>query len=375
MRTNYQQIDAIDLFCGAGGLTKGLSNSKINVRAGVDNDVNCKFPYTTNNNAKFLLKSVKDINACELAEYYKKGNLKLLAGCAPCQTFSTYNSKADTTDSRWWLLLEFARLVNELNPEFVTMENVPGLVKQQVFDDFVNNLNTRGYFVNFGIVDCSEYGLPQQRKRLVLLASKFKEIKLLSNKDFDAKQTTVYDAIGHLPPLKHNDCNDNDILHQTAKLSQLNLKRIRASRPGGSWKDWAEELVADCHKRKSGKTYAGVYGRMCWDKPAPTMTTQFYGFGNGRFGHPEQDRAISLREGAIFQGFPEDYKFIDKDNPVKKTVIGRLIGNAVPVTLGEVIGQSFMQHIKEYNDEKKKKALTRKTGKNHQRISKRKKTI
>lgn len=135
------------------------------------------------------------------------------------------------------------------------------------------------------------------------------------------------------------------MLHAASKLSDLNLERIRASRPGGTWRDWPEHLVADCHRRETGRTYPGVYGRMEWDEPAPTLTTQFYGFGNGRFGHPEQDRAISLREGAILQGFPKSYSFLPDGAPVHFKTLGRMIGNAVPVTLGEVIGRSIAAHL------------------------------
>ena len=131
------------------------------------------------------------------------------------------------------------------------------------------------------------------------------------------------------------------------------MKRIEASRPGGTWRDWKATLVADCHKKISGKTYASVYGRMCWDEPAPTITTQFFGFGNGRFGHPEQNRAISLREGAILQSFPKNYMFTPPGEPIHKKSVGRLIGNAVPVQLGEVIGLSILEHVDAYARKKR----------------------
>lgn len=131
-------------------------------------------------------------------------------------------------------------------------------------------------------------------------------------------------------------------------MSEINLKRIRASKPGGTWRDWPKKLVADCHKEGSGKTYPSVYGRMEWNKPAPTMTTQCYGYGNGRFGHPEQDRAISLREAAVIQGFPRDYKFIERGASVEFRTLGRMIGNAVPVGLGQAIAKSIKAHLEEY---------------------------
>jgi DNA (cytosine-5)-methyltransferase 1 len=160
-----------------------------------------------------------------------------------------------------------------------------------------------------------------------------------------SKPKTVRQSINHLRPLSAGSAAPRDKLHISSGLSEKNLQRIRISKPGGTWRDWPEHLVADCHRAESGKTYPGVYARMEWDKPAPTMTTQCFGFGNGRFGHPEQDRAISLREAAILQSFPRNYKFIPKDGKVNFKVLGRLIGNAVPVDLGRAIARSINLHL------------------------------
>ncbi|OGP12480.1 MAG: DNA (cytosine-5-)-methyltransferase [Deltaproteobacteria bacterium GWA2_54_12] len=343
--TYRRKVYAVDLFCGVGGLTNGLQRAGIDVRLGVDIDPACEFPYTANNEAKFLLKSVEDLEAEEVRSFYRKNGIKLLAGCAPCQTFSMYNQKATDSDKRWWLLRQFSRLVEELSPDLVTMENVPRLIEQNVFKEFVESLEAVGYSVNYRIVNCADYGMPQQRNRLVLLASKLGPIELLSPSDFGEKPRTVREVIGSLPPLSAGESCEKDPLHQCSALSEINLRRIKASRPGGTWRDWPNELVADCHKKKSGKSYQSVYGRMSWEKSAPTMTTQFFGFGNGRFGHPEQDRAISLREGAIIQSFPPNYAFTPPGESVCQKVIGRLIGNAVPVKLGEVIGASVLAHV------------------------------
>lgn len=342
-----RKIYAVDLFCGVGGLTHGLVKAGVDVRLGVDIDPACKYPYIANNNAKFLLKSVEELDVTELRYHFRKNGIKLLAGCAPCQTFSTYNQKATESDKRWWLLLQFTRLVNELSPDLVTMENVPRLIEQNVFDEFVDNLEARGYSLSYKVVNCAEYGIPQQRNRLVLLASKLGPISLLTPQEFGKRPKTVKEAIGDCPPLNAGASHPDDPLHQCSALSEINMRRIKASRPGGTWRDWPRELVADCHKKLSGKTYPSVYGRMTWDGPAPTMTTQFFGFGNGRFGHPEQDRAISLREGAILQSFPPDYEFTRPGAQVCQKSLGRLIGNAVPVTLGEVIGTSLLSHVSE----------------------------
>ena len=342
-------IGAVDLFCGAGGLTRGLEKVGITVNLGIDIDPACEYPYSANNKADFLLKSVDDVKASELLDAYNGADIKLLAGCAPCQTFSSYNQKADSSDKRWWLLLQFSRLIRETDPELVTMENVPGLMDQDVFGEFVEDLEERNYHVDYKVVNCAEYGLPQQRNRLVLLASKLGPIKLLSPKELRRKHKTVKEAIGKLPQIEAGVSDSKDPLHQSASLSEINYQRILVSKPGGTWRDWPEELVADCHKKKSGKTYPSVYGRMNWDEPAPTITTQFFGFGNGRFGHPEQNRAISLREGAILQSFPKKYKFTAPGEPISKKALGRLIGNAVPVKLGEVIGKSILKHVTEYD--------------------------
>ncbi len=138
----------------------------------------------------------------------------------------------------------------------------------------------------------------------------------------------------------------NDSLHHACRLSALNLRRIRVSTPGGTWRDWDQSLLANCHRKKTGETYPSVYGRMEWDAPSPTITTQCFGYGNGRFGHPEQDRAITLREAAILQTFPDSYKFLPEGEKVKFSLLGRLIGNAVPVRLGEVIAETFRKHVR-----------------------------
>jgi DNA (cytosine-5)-methyltransferase 1 len=343
-----RRIYAVDLFCGAGGLTHGLIKSGVDVRLGVDIDPACEYPYTANNSSAFLLKSVKDLTSVEIRKYYRKNGIKLLAGCAPCQTFSRYYQKATEQDTRWWLLLQFSRLVKEILPDLVTMENVPGLMEQNVFKHFLDDLEKCKYSINYSLVNCAEYGVPQHRNRLVLIASRFGEINLLSPKEFGKKTKTVRQAIGEMPVICEGTCYPKDPLHQSAALSKTNLKRIKSSNPGGTWRDWSKKLVADCHKKKTGKSYPSVYGRMTWDAPSPTITTQFFGFGNGRFGHPEQDRAISLREGAILQSFPKKYKFSAPDKPIHKVQIGKLIGNAVPVSIGELIGDSLYYHIATY---------------------------
>lgn len=220
------------------------------------------------------------------------------------------------------------------------MENVPPLLRAPVYQRFLQSL--KGYWVDAQIIDCQMIGLPQTRKRLVLVASKIGFIQL---PQFQREPASVRSAIGELPPLQAGEEDPYDRIHRASALSDINLKRIRASTPGGTWRDWPDELKAACHVRDTGATYPAVYGRMKWDEPSPTITTQCFGYGNGRFGHPDQDRAISLREAAMLQGFPRDYAFLPDDESVSFATLGRLIGNAVPVTLGQVIGEVLVEHV------------------------------
>lgn len=343
-RVLNMRIEAVDLFCGVGGLTAGLLKSGIKVKAGYDIESACRYAYEFNNQAVFVHKDVAEVTGEEINQWYSKEAIKLLAGCAPCQPFSTYNQGKDTRqDKKWPLLYHFARLIKEVKPELVTMENVPDVIRHEVYHDFIQELEGMGYKIFAQEVACIDYGVPQTRRRHVVLASRIGTVELI--KPSHQKAVTVKEVIANLEPLKAGQKSIIDPLHTVAKLSELNFKRIKASKPGGSWRDWPESLRAECHKKDSGKSYPSVYGRMEWDKPAPTMTTLCYGFGNGRFGHPEQDRAISLREAALFQTFPIGYQFVPNNQPIGFKSVGRMIGNAVPVRLGEVVGLSFMQHL------------------------------
>ncbi len=336
----------VDLFCGAGGLSHGFRQEGFEVAAGIDVDENCRYAFEYNNDAPFRRRDVASLDGEEVGKLFTPGIPSILVGCAPCQPFSVYNQK--NSDPQWQLLGEFARIISEARPSVVSMENVPRLMrfrKGKVFDDFVDTLEREGYHVRHEIAFAPDYGVPQQRSRLVLLASLRGRLELGPPTHSPARYETVADAIGDLPGLGAGGCDARDPLHRCSRLSPLNLNRIRASMAGGSWRDWDDGLVAGCHKQESGRGYGSVYGRMSWDDPAPTITTQFYGFGNGRFGHPEQDRALSLREGAILQSFPPDYEFVEPGAPVQFKTLGRMIGNAVPVLLARAIARSIRSHL------------------------------
>lgn len=341
---------ALDLFCGVGGLSKGLELAGIKVAAGIDIDDTCKFAYEANIKAQFIHQDVKKITTEEIMHFYPANSIRVLVGCAPCQPFSKYSRryrKNGQIDDKWSLLNSFADIVRESLPHIISMENVSELSQNGIFFDFLETLYKLGYNVEWRVVYCPEYGIPQNRKRLVLLASQLGHITLIPPTCNEEDFPTVRDAIGKLPPISAGEESKQDSIHKACKLSEINLRRIRSSVPGGTWRDWDESLKLSCHKKQSGKTYPAVYGRMSWDAPAPTITTQFYGYGNGRFGHPDQDRALSLREGAILQSFPADYIFSDEIHPISKKKLGIQIGNAVPVELGRAIGISILNHIQE----------------------------
>ncbi len=351
-----QEVSCVDLFCGVGGLTHGFIREGLPVNAGIDIDPACRYPYEKNNDVMFVQTDVGRISSSEIRKMFTPSAFKVLAGCAPCQPFSTYSQRYDITgDPRWELLNSFARHVVGIQPDIVTMENVPSVIKHKVYQDFVDTLEAIGYAVHSQIVNCVDYGVAQTRKRLVLLASRHGSIPLVKGAE---KPRTVRESIGHLPDLKAGAIGVRDRLHMASTLSPLNLKRIRASRPGGTWRDWPQRLRLDCHKEKSGETYPSVYGRMLWEEPAPTITTQCYGYGNGRFGHPKQDRAISLREAAILQGFPQRYQFVSPGEPIQFKTIGRLIGNAVPVPLGVAIARSIQAHLATKSAPKRRRKIS-----------------
>ena len=346
MQSNQTQaITAIDLFCGTGGLAKGLTKSGIVVAAGYDVVEHVKFAFEANNEgAKFFLKSVEDVSTNEIASIFNT-KFTLLAGCAPCQPFSQMNNGKVVHRNDWGLLYHFSRLIKYTMPTFVTMENVVQLKKHKVYCDFISDLHNLNYCVSENIVYCPDFGVPQKRRRLVVLASQLGPIKLIEPTHSKDQYKTVRDAIGHLPPLRAGETDAEDSLHSASIVSQTNLLRLQHSRPNGSWKDWPDDLIAPCHKRENTKNYFTAYGRMSWDEPSPTITTGCHGISHGRFGHPEQHRALSLREAALLQSFPPDYHFVPPGVHLSKAAIARMIGNAVPVELGRAIGLSFISHM------------------------------
>ncbi len=343
---NLKKIEVIDLFSGVGGLTYGLRKSGLSVLAGLDNDVSCGYAYEKNNGAKFISTDISKFDFRKLKKIYSKGSIRVLVGCAPCQPFSSHSFKLhkNEKDERWNLLDHFVRGIKVLKPDIVSMENVRGVTKTEIFKNFVNELKKLGYSVDWKVVYAPDYGVPQNRSRLILLASKLGKINIPKKTHEKNKYITVGDVISDLPKINAGETSKQDHLHQAKKLEPINHKRISQSKPGGTWHDWDKNLLPNCYKKNSGQTYTSVYGRMKWSEVSPTITTQFTSYGSGRFGHPEQNRALSIREGALLQTFPFNYDF--GDFPASK--ICRHIGNAVPPQLGIIIGKEICAHVKNY---------------------------
>ena len=341
-----KNIVAVDLFCGIGGLTHGLVTEGINVVAGYDVDESCRYAFEANNNSRFIKKSVAEIEKGEIDELFHGAGIKLLVGCAPCQPFSAQTLRKNKKDERWGLLNDFLRIIEFSEPDVVSMENVPNLSKQDIYLNFESSLKRMGYHVSASKVFSPNYGIPQKRKRLVLLASKLGHISIIKPMYAREDYKTVEGTIGHLNPLAAGERDASDPLHSCNPLTEINLRRVRNSKEGGSWDDWDDELKLPCHKRLRVKMFKGVYGRMNRKEPAPTLTTYCLKVNSGRFVHYSQDRGLSVREAALIQTFPEYYKHYNQECPrPSNVVLSRQIGNAVPVELGRVIAKSIKKHL------------------------------
>jgi len=367
------KISAVDLFCGAGGLTYGLEQAGIDVKMGVDNDSDSKYPYEENTNATYPGLDISSLpkNPEKIAHKFGwETDISLLAACAPCQPYSTMGhtkDKGHEDHTKWGMLRHVISIVEEVEPDVVVTENVLQVRHDDLYKQFVDVLEDLGYAINSDEnknVYGPGYGIPQKRKRWVLLASREGPIRLPDPPRTDESEyPTVRETIDHLPLLRAGDVDTEHDLHRARSLSELNLERIDNMEPGTDWHLWEERgldhLLADCHTRDSGRSYKAPYSRMVPDEPAPTITTQFYNYGSGRFGHydTEQNRALSLLEGALLQTFPEDYDFYENWDDVGVNNLGRLIGNAVPPRLGEIIGDAVVQHVSGESQASKARAI------------------
>ena len=346
-------IHVYDFFCGCGGTSAGLRASGLEIRVGIDVDPDAQRTFEANfPEAVFLRRDIRVLPVDTLTKDLRRKDEPvpstplLFCCCAPCQPFSRQNKHRDNRKDEAQLLYEFASYVDYYLPELIFLENVPGLQNVDEgtgpFHDFVVFLNGLGYTVDHGVIESQNYGVPQRRRRLILVASLLGSISLPKKTHGPGtthpSYTTVWDWISDYPPIAAGETHPIIPNHRAARLSERNLERIRATPEGGGRLDWPADLILECHS----KDYSGhtdVYGRMRKDSPATGLTTRCISLSNGRFGHPEQDRAISVREAASIQTFTQDFLFFGNLNSM-----ARQIGNAVPVTLAQIFGQMFLEH-------------------------------
>jgi DNA (cytosine-5)-methyltransferase 1 len=340
---NYKPT-AIDLFSGCGGLTVGLKKAGFRVLGAVDvNPLSVKTYKANHRDVEVWESNIRVLKPADLLQKIglNEGELDLLAGCPPCQGFSTMrtlNGAVNVADPRNDLLLEFQRFVEALRPRAVMMENVPGLADDERFVAFCRKMKNLGYLGNHRVLNAAEYGVPQRRRRLIYLAGLGMEIPFAGKA---AKMKTVEDAIDGLPKAGQSGDPVHDMPeNRTPKVLEI-IRLI--PKDGGSRRDLPEKYQLECHKRCTG--FKDVYGRMAWKDVAPTITSGCFNPSKGRFLHPEEDRAITMREAALLQGFPRRYKFPTTDN---KSAVALMIGNALPPPFIAAHGRSIKRVLRDH---------------------------
>lgn len=352
-------IRVYDFFSGCGGTSLGFVRVGIEHALAIDSCPDAIGTFERNfTSATVINEPIETIQPRNIEAFCKrKSEIRLFCGCAPCQPFTrqkTNSKNKPSEDSRVGLFTYFSDIVHCYLPELVFIENVPGFKKKSVndsnvFSQLIEQLEKDRYFYDHGVIYAHDYGVPQVRRRLVIIASRFGRISLPQPTHGPSRPypyVTVRDTIANLPPVTHGTEHPDKQRypnHRAARLSSLNLERIKQTGENGRH-DWPESLLPRCYSHKTnGKRYSGhtdCYTRLSWDEPAPGLTTRCISYSNGRFGHPEQDRAISVREAARLQGFPDDFVFT---GPL--TSMARQIGNAVPVRVAEAFGLHFIKHV------------------------------
>ena len=296
------EIVLADFFSGCGGTTLGFADTGISPALAIDWDPEAAATYRLNFPTPAVIeRDIRELEVDEVSAALRpsEGSVRLFAGCAPCQPFAGHRHKPTEKDSRSFLLLEFLRFVKALDPELIFVENVPGMQRlstsQGPFAEFVDEVS-RTHHVSYDTISSADYGVPQTRCRLVLVASRLGAISIPSpthGPTTDNPHSTVREWIDCLPAILDGQDEFEVGSHRSMRLSPLNLERIRATPEGGDRRDWPRRLWPDCH-RDGFEGHTDVYGRLSWDSPAPTLTTKCISYSNGRFGHPSQDRALSL---------------------------------------------------------------------------------
>lgn len=343
-------IRVFDFFSGCGGTSAGLRNAGMEIVFALDFDPDAARTFRANfPNATFFERDVMTLNANSISTLVRADRTGpiLFCGCAPCQPFSKQNGSRNEEDVRIPLLRHFGRFVKYHEPDFVLVENVPGLQNvsgtRGPLPAFHRLLGRLKYNVTSGTVDCCDYGVPQKRKRYVLLASKWGRVVLPSRTHGPGRTNPRYSTVGEwisdLPKIAAGETSSVVMNHRAADLSSKNLARIRSTPIGGGRHDWPTKLRLRCHRDHNG--HSDVYGRLKIDQPASALTTRCISLSNGRFGHPTQARAISAREAARLQTFHDDFVFSGSLN-----AMARQIGNAVPVLFAQRLGEVFANTVK-----------------------------
>lgn len=346
-------IKVFDFFSGCGGASRGFLNASLDIVIALDNDPDAKKTFEVNfSGVHFIDNDIEEVSLEDIKPYIdaNKDHPLLFSGCAPCQPFTKQNTVRNSDRKNIFLLEEFQKFISHFKPQYIFVENVPGLQnlngKDGPFDHFLQELESLDYDYEYKIIASQNYGIPQMRRRLVLIASSLGKISFPKNSHGPGtgkpEYSSVRDWIEKYPTIKAGESHKEVPNHRSAGLSNINLKRIRSLSEGGDRRDWPAELRLPCHSNDY-EGHTDVYGRMWWGKPASGLTTRCISLSNGRFGHPEQDRAISVREAASLQTFPDDFVF--KGNLGS---MARQIGNAVPVLLAQRFGENFDQHFKNY---------------------------
>ncbi|MFU1478707.1 DNA cytosine methyltransferase [Roseovarius sp. C7] len=334
------KYNSIDLFAGCGGLTEGMRRAGFKTRVAVELEAEPAKAFRLNHpDAQLIQEDIRAIDMEDVKKMLDGSPLHLLAGCPPCQGFSSVrklNKRASVRDPRNQLVVEYFRFVEELRPQTIMMENVPGLADYYLFKKIVKQLKNIGYSIDTQIVNVKDYGVPQSRRRLVMVGSTLGPITVAQGLK---SHTTVRDTIGHLPTPEET----SDPVHKiVARHSDAIRRRISLTpKNGGSRKDLPPEYTLDCHK-DTAIGFNDVYGRLRWDTISTTITGGCLNPSKGRFLHPEQDRAITPREAALLQSFPEDYIFpVD----VRKQSLALMIGNALPPAFSFTQSENIANHI------------------------------
>lgn len=338
-----EKIRTIDCFCGAGGLSLGFEQEGFEIVYAFDIDESAINTYKHNSQYHHGKAFVRDIYKVSKKSIEKDlgiplGRIDVMIGGPPCQGFSTQR-RGGNDDPRNQLVLEYCRLINEICPRFFILENVNGIMSKRgkpFLSTLVETLEKKGYMIQMKRMLASDYGVPQDRKRVIIVGEKSNDglMHFEYPQELVGTPKTVRDAIYDLMYKTEKDVPN----HTADKLSEINLKRIRSITEGQGQDSLPDELQLECHKRDNGHRHLDTYGRMAWDKPAPTITARFDSFSRGRFGHPVLDRTITLREGARLQTFPDDFEFLGN-----KVQIARQIGNAVPPVLAEKIAKEIKE--------------------------------